>query len=136
MTSGQRKAHKYIWLALLIVMPILIVFSIKDLNPFIGETLIEPTSDFKTSRTSQTAENDLISIVTQQDRLEIRVKTTVKYTTTLVYTLNSKDQKQELLGQIGATGFYSFPIKSKIHGIELYDGLKAQTITKLKFSWD
>ena len=37
MTSGLRKAHKYIWLILVIIIPIVILFSIKDLAIFSSE---------------------------------------------------------------------------------------------------
>lgn len=32
MTSGQRKAHKVIWIVLVISIPILMFFSVKNLN--------------------------------------------------------------------------------------------------------
>jgi hypothetical protein len=38
MASGLGKAHKYIWLLLIISVPVIMVFSIKDLDLFSSET--------------------------------------------------------------------------------------------------
>ena len=38
MNSGLRKAHTYIWLLLIVIVPIVIFFSIKNLTVFSSES--------------------------------------------------------------------------------------------------
>jgi hypothetical protein len=137
MTSGLRKAHRYIWLILIIVIPILIFFSIKNLDVFSSEPNV--SVQFKASKETivSSSENDLIkaSLFTKEstNHIEVILKSPLKNPSSIVYTLTDDNSKGELIGQLSTVGIYSFKLKKAVKGVVIYDALKESLITKLAF---
>jgi hypothetical protein len=137
MTSGLRKAHKAIWLVLILMVPIVIVFAIKDLALFSSEANV--SSQFETSKEKilMVAENDLLkaSIIAKDSKnyLELILKSPLKNSSALVYTTTSSGDKIAAIGQLSTVGIYNLSVREKPKGILLYDGLKEVEITKISF---
>ena len=53
MTSGLRKAHTYIWLLLLIIVPLIMILSMKDLAIFSSENTPMPQIESSKKNQSQ-----------------------------------------------------------------------------------
>ena len=134
MISGQRKAHKIIWIILTIFIPILIFFSIKNLNFFeekkekIGATVTTKKQDLV-----KTVENDLIKVNAYPKSIEIILKIPLKNASSVVYSGGSERDKNQLIGQLTTTGIYTFNIEELPKSISVYDELKKERITKLDF---
>jgi hypothetical protein len=130
MTSGLRKAHKYIWLLLIIIVPVIMVFSIKDLDPFSSRThaASQLTGSKKTS--IKTSENDIIKVSVFESHVEIILKTTLKNSSSAVYEMDKKGNKSKVLGQLTTAGIYNFNINNLPKGIIIYDAIKQVEITK------
>ena len=136
MTSGLRKAHKYIWLLLIIIVPVMMVFSIKDLDIFSSEN--NTTSQLKGSKkvSLKTSENDIIKASVFERHVEIILKSTLKNSSSVVYEMDEKGNKSGVIGQLTTAGIYNFNINILPKGIIIYDDLKDVEITKLSFKWD
>ncbi len=136
MTSGLRKAHKYIWLLLIIIVPVMMVFSIKDLEIFSSEN--NTTSQLKGSKkvSLKTSENDIIKASVFERHVEIILKSTLKNSSSVVYEMDEKGNKSGVIGQLTTAGIYNFNINNLPKGIIVYDDLKDVEITKLSFKWD
>ncbi len=136
MTSGLRKAHKYIWLLLIIIVPVMMVFSIKDLDIFSSEN--NTTSQLKGSKkvSLKTSENDIIKASVFESHVEIILKSTLKNSSSVVYEMDEKGNKSGVIGQLTTAGIYNFNINNLPKGIIVYDDLKDVEITKLSFKWD
>ena len=138
MTSGQQSAHKFIWIAMVIVLPLLIFSSIRHLNFDVQTTTMSEESEM--GNNTLVVEQDWIrtAVVNNNDEttLQIRLKTPLKHPSALVYTLNKWGQKDQLLGQLQGIGDYEFRLDTPFEGILLYDAIKEEEIEKLEFSWD
>ena len=136
MTSGLRKAHKYIWLLLIIIVPVMMVFSIKDLDIFSSDN--NTTSQLKGSKkvSLKTSENDIIKASVFERHVEIILKSTLKNSSSVVYEMDEKGNKSGVIGQLTTAGIYNFNINILPKGIIVYDDLKDVEITKLSFKWD
>ena len=133
MTSGQRKAHTYIWLLLALLIPVIMVFSIKDLEwTQLDSKGISEISSVKKG-VLKTSENTIIKASLYPKNLEIIVKKPIKNASALVYEVDNRGLKRALLGQISAVGIYTFSARPSISGIIIIDGLKETEITKLNF---
>ena len=137
MTSGQRKAHKYIWLLIAIGIPALIVFSIKDLDVFSSKSDSISKVEATKSNVIKIAENELIKAslikMDSTNSIEVILKSTLKNPSSLVYELYKNDEKGELIGQLTTVGIYNFELKQSLKGIIIYDALKETLISKLEF---
>ncbi len=137
MTSGQRKAHKYIWLLIAIGIPILIVFSIKNLDVFSSKKFSLSEIEATKSNIIKVAENDLIKVsLIKKDStnsIEVILKSTLKNPSSLVYELIENNEKSVLIGQLTNVGIYYFDAKESLKGIVIYDALKEKLISKLEF---
>ena len=134
MTSGLRKAHKYIWLLLIIIVPAMMFFSVKDLAVFSSEKESVKTS-IETSNKTRIAstENDIIKVSLYESHIEMILKTTLKNATSVVYNMDSNGNKSDIIGQLSTAGIYKFTINNLPKGIIIYDALKEVEITKLTF---
>ena len=134
MTSGLRKMHTYIWLILVIGIPILLFLATKDLALFSSRKTTNPTL-LKTSIKAplKVAENDLLKASTQVNSIEVILKSTIKNSSSILYTIDSKGNKKQLIGQITNSGIYNFKIDQEPLGIILHDAIKNEVITKLTF---
>ncbi|RZN84277.1 MAG: hypothetical protein EVB11_02405 [Winogradskyella sp.] len=136
MTSGLRKAHKFIWLLLIIIIPMIMFFSIKDLNIFSIEG--NTTSQIKSSKKSKlySFENDIIKGAIFESEIEIILKSTLKNSSSIVYGMDEKGNRLDAIGQLTTVGIYNFNINSLPKGIIIFDDIKQVEITKLNFKWD
>jgi hypothetical protein len=133
MNSGQRKAHKYIWLLLIIIIPVIVFFSVKNLDLFSSEN--NTPSQLKGSEkiSLKSAENDLIKIAVYENSIELILKSTLKNSSSIVYEMDKKGNKSNVLGQLTTAGIYNFNINNPPNGIIIYDDLKQVEITKFLF---
>ena len=135
MTSGLRKAHKYIWLLIAVSVPMLIIFSIKDLDVFSSKS--DLTSEIESTKYNviKVAENNLIKVsLIKKDAtnsVEVILKSTLKNPSSLVYELQKNNEKGALIGQLTTVGIYNFNTKELLNGIVVYDSLKDVIITKI-----
>lgn len=133
MTSGQRKAHKVLWLLLVIIIPTIIVFAVKDLDIF---NLVENEfADIESSKKKvlKSSENELIKVSLYENSIEIILKSALKNSSSVVYGLDDNEKKGQLIGQISNVGIYSFKTSKQLKGIVVFDVLKETEITKLIF---
>ena len=137
MTSGLRKAHKYIWLLIAISIPILISFSIKNLDVFSSKSDLVSEVESNKRNVIKVAENNLIKVsLIKKDAInsiEVILKSTLKNPSSLVYELKKNNEKGELIGQLTTIGIYNFNTKESINGIIIYDDIKEKVITKILF---
>ncbi len=133
MTSGLRKAHKYIWLILVIIIPIVILFSIKDLAIFSSEN--DEVSQIKYSENKKIVsfENDIVRASFSENQIKIILKTTLKNPSSVVYAIDAKGNKFLVIGQLTTAGIYTFKSNASPKGIIISDDLKDVQITKLMF---
>jgi hypothetical protein len=132
MTSGQRKAHKVIWILIGITLPILIFFSMRGLD-FSDKKEQTPTEQTKNTTYSTSAENDLIKVNSSANSIQVILKSSLKTSSSVVYSINENGEKGKALGQVSTVGIYDFTIKEKIKGIVIFDKIKEVEITKLTF---
>ena len=133
MTSGQRKAHKYIWMLLGIVIPVIILFSIKDLTVFSFKK--DTSSKFELLMTDalKVAENDVIKAALFSDSITVILKRTLKNPSSILYSIDLEGNKEKVIGQLSTLGIYNLKITELPKGILLYDILKEKIITKIIF---
>lgn len=133
MTSGQRKAHKVLWLLLVIIIPTIIVFAVKDLDIF--NPVENEFADIESSKKKvlKSSENELIKVSLYENSIEIILKSALKNSSSVVYGLDDNEKKGQLIGQISNVGIYSFKTSKQLKGIVVFDVLKETEITKLIF---
>lgn len=129
MDANLRKRHKYSWLLLAIMLPILLILIIKDLDFNQPENIsYEPNGSSSNNMVdANLAKSDGAYI------LELNVKSPLKSASSVIYALDMKGEKGTKLGQINGVGSYTFPSEKEIQGIIIQDVLKNQEILKLKF---
>lgn len=133
MNSGLRKAHKYSWLLLVLIIPLIMYFSIKDL------IILDPTKktdinhNFTKSIPEREFENDLIKVAFYPKNIEIILKTTLKNASSTIYTIDDNLKKQKLIGQLTTAGIYTFELNDIPKNIMIYDDIKEILITKTNF---
>lgn len=131
MTSGLRKAHKYIWLLLVIVVPTLIVFAIKNLEFFPSENNAAATFSASKDTALTSKENAIIKVSVFENSIEIILKTTLKSASSIVYSLDANGNKSKSIGQLTTAGIYTFKTDAMPKGILIIDELKNIELTKL-----
>ena len=133
MTSGLRKAHKYTWLLLVIIVPIIIIISIKDLGVFSLDKKIEAQLEGSKGISIKSFENDIIKASLYKSRIEIILKTPLKNSSSIVYEVDDQGNKSRIIGQLTTAGIYTFKSNNREMGILVFDDLKHVEITKLIF---
>lgn len=134
MTSGLRKIHKYSWLIIAVVVPVLLFFAIKDLYIFSPKKEIPVTQNNTKKGAVSVSENELLKIVVFSDAIEVVLKKTLKDPSSVLYSTDAEGNKKEVIGQLSKAGVYSFENKGEtILGVVLYDALKNEMIAKLQF---
>lgn len=140
MTSGLRKAHKYIWLIIMVAVPILIFFSLKNLDIFYKKKNSVIPFESTKKNIVKVAENELIkaSVINKDSTyfIEIILKSTLKNASSVVYRMDKKGNKVNIIGQLTTAGIYNFNINNLPQGIIISDDLKHIDITKFSFQWD
>ncbi len=133
MTSGLRKTHQFAWILIAITVPVLIFFSIKNLAVF-GTKKAQPVVvETPKSNPIKVIENDQIKTSLFDNSVEVIVKSTLKTSSSVVYTINEKGEKEKSLGQVTTVGIYNFTLDTTIKGIVIFDEIKEIEITKLLF---
>ena len=136
MTSGQRKVHKIIWLLLAIIIPLIMIFSVKDLTD-LSSTNNQKFQKINSKEKSLNGfENELIKATVYEKYLEIILKSTLKSASSVVYEMDVEGEKTNIIGQLTSAGLYKFNINKIPKGIIVYDELKKTSITKFLFKWD
>ena len=133
MTSGQRKAHQYIWLLLAIAIPLVMIFAVKDFAVFSSKVTIEATVAGSKKASLKSFENDIVKTAVFESYIEIILKATLKNASSVVYEMDEKGNKTKVIGQLTTAGIYEFNINNLPKGIIIYDDLKKVEITKFLF---
>ncbi len=136
MTSGLRKAHKYIWLLLAIIIPVVLIFAIKDLNITLSKKNKNSHAVISKENVLKVFENDILKSSLFESHIEIILKTTLKNPSSIVYEMDEKGNKSNVIGQLTTAGIYKFDINNIPKGIIISDDLKNIDITKFSFKWD
>ncbi len=120
MTSGLRKVHKFSWILITFVGVVFLFFTIQQLN-------------FQTKESSKINENEQIKILMKSNQVEVIIKSSLKTSSSVVYTLKENGERGEALGQVGTVGIYRFNTTNPIQGIVIVDQIKDVELTKLNF---
>lgn len=136
MTSGLRKVHKFIWLLLIIIVPIIMLLSVKDLNVFSSKNNTSSAVEGSKKLNLNSFENDIVKTSVFESHVEIILKSTLKNSSSIVYEIDKKGNKSSVIGQITTAGIYNFKINNRPNGFIIYDDLKQIEITKFSFKWD
>ncbi|MFS4456319.1 hypothetical protein [Maribacter sp. 2304DJ31-5] len=136
MTAGQRKAHKFIWLCIVTVIPVILFLAVKDLNfTASNENLLLDRASNGASVSKQ-IKNNMINVDLMINGngkvINILLKKPLRSTSSLVYVLEN-GKRGELLGQLSGVGKYSFETMVDLEGILVYDAIKEVEISKLFF---
>jgi len=132
MTSGLRKAHKYSWLLLAIIIPLIMFFALKDVSLSSGN---DSATSFEPSKEPilKMVENDVIKVSLLSNSIEIILKRTLKNASSIAYISDLSGNKNQIIGQLSTVGVYRFNMETLPKSIILYDELKGELITKLDF---
>lgn len=129
MTSGMLKAHRNIWLILLIAVPVLIFLSVRNLN-FSEENISESTSEaiyqneyIASARVRPTSKGiELVLILNKP----------LKAAAPIVYALEN-GKRTYIIGLLGSETEQVFVVRPNLMGIEIVDASKDEVVTKLDF---
>ena len=119
MIASQRRIHKFIWIGIVIVVPFLMFFAIKDLN-------------FRTLKTIPSSNEKLVATF-NGEKVQIELIEPLKAPSTVVYELDSSGKKGKVLGQMGSLGTYEYQVSESTIGIVVVDEIKNEDILKIKF---
>ncbi|WP_350290551.1 hypothetical protein [uncultured Croceitalea sp.] len=120
MIASQRKAHKFIWLGLSILIAALLVLVIKDLD-FSFSTLETPNGlPFEAMR----SENSIVLV---------KLNEPLKTPSALVYEINANKELGAVLGELNGKGEYKFTLSKNAVGITVIDKIKNQKIYTTTF---
>ncbi len=120
MIAGQRRAHKYIWIGILVLLPMLMILAVKDL-------------DFSAADASGTSTDLPVSVSLNGQSVSIQVNTPFKSTSSLVYEMLADGSKGAVLGQLEGRGTYDFPVSEATKGIYVVDPIKDVELLKMEF---
>jgi len=129
MTSGLRKAHRYIWLVLFIAIPIMIVFATKNLSFSGPNSEQSSTTTFTEKSTKAAFENELVKVALYPTNVELILKRPLKNASCIVYAIDKNDVKTAI-GQLTTPGKYQFKVTDLPENILIYDEIKDVLITK------
>ena len=133
MNAGQRKAHKIIWILLVLGLPVFMYLSINHRSSNALELHCSNKERPSVALPDSAAKNDLIKVTYGEGQLNVQLLRPIKSAATLIYTLDKDGRSQQLLGQISDARTYVFSIQEEITGILLFDPVKKSEITKLLF---
>ena len=138
MNRSQRHIHRWVWLSIIIILPLAIYFSLKDVsfNQYgHGDTASIATNDQKlvyeeaglTATVLESAEGNKLQLILGEP---------LKNASVLVYIPGSNGQKDRLLGQLKGVGTYVYNLNTRPEEIILYDAIKETEIKRLELKWD
>jgi hypothetical protein len=125
-------------MVLILVIPIMIYFSIKDLQYFPKHDHALISNKFPVSERIKFAEDEFIKAAlyglgSENVQLEITLKNPLKHPIVAVHILDENYTKGDFIGLLNSASKYYFPAYPSIKGILLYDTIKDEVITKLEF---
>lgn len=132
MIASQRKAHKLIWLAMVLAIPVLLFLSLGDVNFFKSQTGRRPLN-IQNGLSEVSTTNNYLSVKHSGSRLHIVVKKPIRSTSTLLYELNAKGERGMEIGQLQGVGNYAFSISPNAKGLLVVDSIKSEELFKLEF---
>ena len=118
MTSGQRKAHKYIWLVLTMVVTMFLFFIISNLS---------------FSSVHEHAQEEQVVLQKEGNKVRILLNSPFRSSSSVVYGLTSEGNPGKPLGQLNGVGEYTFESEQNIKGIVIKDEIKGLEIYKSEF---
>jgi len=131
MISSQRKRHRWIWIIIGVVLPLLAVLAVLRTPSFpyskTSEILTETSLPILKEIESDLFKINLRGASDNVEELELLLKVPLKSPSAVVF-----DDQQNVLGQIGARGVYRFPIRPANTAITIKDPIKNQIITEIK----
>lgn len=118
MTADQRKAHKYIWLAIALLIPVILFFTVSGLT-------------FPTTQNHVHLEQ----VILEKEGNEIRLLLNEPFrsSSAVVYGLTAEGKRGESLGQLNGAGNYTFKTIQSVKGILVMDEIKGLEIYKSEF---
>ena len=120
MIARQRRAHKYIWIGIAVVLPILMILAVKNL-------------DFAAARKSGASGERPVSISFTGQSVTIQLNTPLKSTSSLVYEMQADGSRGKVLGQLEGRGAYDFVVSQGTKGIYVVDPIKNVELLKMEF---
>lgn len=138
MTSNLRKAHKNIWLTLLILIPLTMVFAVLGISD-------SPLTDAAysgqiTNKQSSILDNDQFYIGINKkenpNNLQLILKKSLSSPSPIVYGISATSSEVAFLGALGKKGLYAFPVDKSIKSIRIYDELKKVELLTVDLPWD
>lgn len=136
MNSRQRKSHTFIWLFSVITVPLVMIFSVKDLDILSSKNNQKTKNEVSIEKRLDVVENSIIKATLYKTYVEIVLKSSLKNASSVVYELNSEGEKSTIIGQLSTAGIYRFSIHKLPNKLLIYDDLKQTNITKITFKWD
>ncbi len=118
MIASQRKAHRVIWLILVIVIPVLLFFAVKNL-------------DFSSAQNN--SQKEQISAQMKEGKVQIELHTSFASPSAVVYELTHEGKAGKVLGQLAGIGEYTFQASDNIMGILVLDKIKNEELLKIEF---
>lgn len=134
MTSGLRKTHKIIWILLLIIIPVLIMFSIHSIKePLLTDGDVLISEEVSGQRTILENDSFYISIKEQNssNALQVILKKPLKTASSIVYGVTSSNGDGKYLGTLSKKGIYKFEVDKSIKSILIYDDIKKNNIINI-----
>lgn len=135
MTSGLRKAHSIIWICLIVIIPILLVLSVKSIRePLITDNDVTIKSTSNGEQTILENSQFLIGVKELNSVKHIRIilKKPLKSASSMVYGTLNNGTTDQFLGVIDKKGVYQFKADTSIKTIRIYDEIKKNNIIKLE----
>ncbi len=120
MIAKQRRAHRYIWIGIAVVLPIAMILAVKDL-------------DFSTTDSPKASGGLPVSISLTGQSVHIQVHTPLKSTFSLVYEMQADGSRGKVLGQLEGRGAYDFLVSRGTKGIYVVDPIKNVELLKMEF---
>jgi len=131
MIRRQRKTHQRIWMVLAVLIVLFGFLSVSQQPEQLVEYNTLPVCGNTAQGAEKKAENELMFIqLVGGNQLEICLKAPLKAATVSVYAIGGEDV---WLGTLSEQKTYRFPVPYTFEGIKLYDYLKKEELTILKF---
>ena len=120
MIAEQRRTHKFVWLGLAVLLPVLMLLAAKDL-------------DFTSQVKSNALEVPPVSIMRSGQSLKLQLNTSLKSSSSVVYEMRSDGSRGKVIGQLEGKGNYEFLVSEGTKGIYVMDIIK--NVELLKMEW-
>lgn len=139
MTSNLRKAHKLIWLLLVIIVPIALIFSVLGIT---ASTLTDADLSKQINSVQQESilDNDYMFIGLNKQEipysLQIILKKSLSSPAPVAYAILSGSNEASFLSALNKNGIYTFPINKSVKSIRIYDELKKVELLIVELPWD